>query len=516
MRIRKHTSRGLVALAVVGLAVAATALAPLASADDPPATNDWRVGYDQEFDNSLNPFAAQFTSDYFVFTEVYDLLLNFTIADNSPDKANSYAQELHVLAGRQGLDVQDPARHEVGRRRAVTADDVVWTLQTVIDTADDPGNVLSGYLPTRRQDREGRRPDGQDHAHRAERADDVALHPDPPEAHLGEGRPEEDQGLRPLHRGHRRHHRRDEEGDHRHRARSWSRSSTRAARRSSSEPVLLRAEGRDRPHPDGQVRRQGPAAARHQARQPRRDAVRQPEVGDGRGGRTRTSRSGRTRRPGFSEIAFNSCTGAAESLCTGVGKGVHKDVVQDPAIRHALYYALNRPEVLKTVLQNQGTVGNGLISPYYARYYQDFSKDPEVGYQYDPAKAKEILADGRLELPGRRHLHEERRPGLVRAARPPEQPGRPERRPAVRRRRQGGRHRHEARRSCPRTRSTSGSTPPARRTRTSTSRPTTRSTGAGAATTTRRRSTSTCSSATRAGRTRCTATRRTTSSSATR
>ena len=41
-------------------------------------------------------------------------------------------------------------------------------------------------------------------------------------------------------------------------------------------------------------------------------------------------------------------------------------------------------------------------------------------------------------------------------------------------------------RSCPRIRSTSGSTRPARPTRTSTSRPTTRSTGAGAATTTRR------------------------------
>ena len=28
-----------------------------------------------------------------------------------------------------------------------TADDVVWTLQTVVDTTDDPGNVLSDYLP---------------------------------------------------------------------------------------------------------------------------------------------------------------------------------------------------------------------------------------------------------------------------------------------------------------------------------------------------------------------------------
>src|SRR4029077_19171720 len=103
--------------------------------------------------------------------------------------------------------------------------------------------------------------------------------------------------------------------------------------------------------------------------------------------------------PGFSELAFNSCTGAPASVCTGVGKRVHKAVVQEPAIRHALYYALNRPEVLKTVLNSQGTVGNGLISPYYKRYYQDFSKDPDVGYNYDPAKAKQILAAGGWQCP---------------------------------------------------------------------------------------------------------------------
>ena len=50
----------------------------------------------------------------------------------------------------------------------------------------------------------------------------------------------------------------------------------------------------------------------------------------------------------------------------------------------------------------------------------------------------------RLELPGGRHLRQERRQGQLRAARAPEQPGRPERHAAVRGRRQGGRHRHEA------------------------------------------------------------------------
>ena len=47
--------------------------------------------------------------------------------------------------------------------------------------------------------------------------------------------------------------------------------------------------------------------------------------------------------PGFSEIAFNSCPPRVASA--GPASSVHKDVVQDQAIRHALYYALNRPEV---------------------------------------------------------------------------------------------------------------------------------------------------------------------------
>ena len=54
--------------------------------------------------------------------------------------------------------------------------------------------------------------------------------------------------------------------------------------------------------------------------------------------------------------------------------------------------------------------------------------DPEVGYKYDPAKAQAGASPRAAGLPGRWHLHQERHEGGVRAARPPEQPGRPERR----------------------------------------------------------------------------------------
>ena len=49
--------------------------------------------------------------------------------------------------------------------------------------------------------------------------------------------------------------------------------------------------------------------------------------------------------PGFSEIAFNSCPpGGGRVACTGAGKNVRTRSSRTPAIRHALYYAINRPE----------------------------------------------------------------------------------------------------------------------------------------------------------------------------
>ena len=49
--------------------------------------------------------------------------------------------------------------------------------------------------------------------------------------------------------------------------------------------------------------------------------------------------------PGFNELAFNSCPPQGSPICTGPGPGVNVKVVQDPAIRHALQYAINRTEI---------------------------------------------------------------------------------------------------------------------------------------------------------------------------
>lgn len=97
---------------------------------------------------------------------------------------------------------------------------------------------------------------------------------------------------------------------------------------------------------------------------------------------------------GFDEIAFNSCPPQGAGDCSGVGPDVHVKVVQDPAIRKALAYAIDRPTIAATVYAGVRLPAYGLISPYYAQYYQDWSTDPDIGYPFSLDKAAQVLADG--------------------------------------------------------------------------------------------------------------------------
>lgn len=97
---------------------------------------------------------------------------------------------------------------------------------------------------------------------------------------------------------------------------------------------------------------------------------------------------------GFDEIAFNSCPAGGAGDCSGVGPDVHVKVVQDPAIRQALAYAVDRPTIAQTVYAGVRQPAYGLISPYYAQYFKDWSTDPDIGYAYSLDKAAQVLADG--------------------------------------------------------------------------------------------------------------------------
>jgi peptide/nickel transport system substrate-binding protein len=97
---------------------------------------------------------------------------------------------------------------------------------------------------------------------------------------------------------------------------------------------------------------------------------------------------------GFQEIAFNSCPAGGAGDCTGPGADVHVKVVQDHAIREALAYAIDRPTIAGTVYADVAEPAYGLISPYYAQYFKDWSTDPDIGYAYSLDKARQVLADG--------------------------------------------------------------------------------------------------------------------------
>ncbi|MFD8936792.1 ABC transporter substrate-binding protein [Streptomyces sp. NPDC059578] len=98
--------------------------------------------------------------------------------------------------------------------------------------------------------------------------------------------------------------------------------------------------------------------------------------------------------PGYSEIAFNSCPPGGAGSCTRPAKNVRTAVVQNPAIRKALAWGIDRENLSRTIYAGQNPPADGLISPYYSSYYRSFAEDPEVGYGYDPARAREILRTG--------------------------------------------------------------------------------------------------------------------------
>lgn len=63
---------------------------------------------------------------------------------------------------------------------------------------------------------------------------------------------------------------------------------------------------------------------------------------------------------------------------------------QDVRVRQALLYAIDRQAIIKNVDKGYATVANSPISPAFAAYYDS---SLESRYPYDPAKAKQLLAD---------------------------------------------------------------------------------------------------------------------------
>ena len=79
------------------------------------------------------------------------------------------------------------------------------------------------------------------------------------------------------------------------------------------------------------------------------------------------------------------------NLADNVTSRVHKSVIQDPAIRKALAWSIDRPKLVQASLFGFGAPGNTQLSRSYGPFTLDLSKDPKLGYHYDPARARAIL-----------------------------------------------------------------------------------------------------------------------------
>ncbi|HSH36324.1 ABC transporter substrate-binding protein, partial [Schnuerera sp.] len=77
------------------------------------------------------------------------------------------------------------------------------------------------------------------------------------------------------------------------------------------------------------------------------------------------------------------------SLSTSyIGFNMQKEPFNDIKVRKALNHAINVEEIIEVVLEGAGTKATGPINDKVFGYNQDLE-----GYEYDPEKAKELLAD---------------------------------------------------------------------------------------------------------------------------
>ena len=82
---------------------------------------------------------------------------------------------------------------------------------------------------------------------------------------------------------------------------------------------------------------------------------------------TRTPSCGRRRGRGSTSWRSTACPPQGSPICTGPAPGVHVKVVQDPAIRHALQWAIDRKTIVARRLAQPGARrGTASSRPTYA------------------------------------------------------------------------------------------------------------------------------------------------------
>lgn len=369
--------RALAAVAVAVVALTAVVLDPVTAPSGAAPSTDYRIGDNQPVD-SVNPFREQNEIAYDITSMSYDLLLNYRTADGQPDLDNSLAQSYTVSPDVQTWTFH--LRHGVTWSDGVpfTSADVKWTYDAV---RTNTTNVMNAYLANVAS---VTTPD----------ADTVVLKLSKPDVRLTTIfvpiLPEHVFAKYPVAKLDKIDLPLPSVTTAPYYIRSYAKDGTTILaankRFRGTAPSVQRVLVTHYSDEDALLRDIKLGAL---------DAV---IDGDGRWAsqlKTDTSiRQWSGAAPGFDEIAFNSCPPAGAGNCSGPGADVHVKVVQDPAIRQALAWGVNRENVAQTVYSGQNRPAYGIISPFYSTLFQDWSTDPQIGYRFDQAKARQVLAAG--------------------------------------------------------------------------------------------------------------------------
>jgi peptide/nickel transport system substrate-binding protein len=372
---------GVILILVFIAALVGIAAAPQEAGEKKKKATDFRVGYDQRFDHNLNVFRAQ-TGSYIVYGYMYDLFpYNWRLADNGPDK--KYSLTLDHEVSEDGLvytfHLREGVRWSDGED--FTADDVVFSYNAYHDA---PANVLKGYV-TAMESIEA--VDDYTVVYTLKRPDARVLSayvPVLPEHIWGDESMDEIHKFDPccpvVATGGWTMTEKDEKGTSilEPNPYFWG-------PKSQIERILFIKYG-DKEAQLRDIKLNQLDAVYDGDAKWIDDVEEDPNVD-----------AWPIPLPGFDSIAFNLCPAEEapeQNTCAHAAEGVRTEVVQDLAIRQALAWAIDRQNLVDNVYSGQADPGNGIISPYFARYFQSFADDPEVGYGFDPDRARQILADG--------------------------------------------------------------------------------------------------------------------------
>lgn len=394
-RVRPRVIAAMVLAVMAGLVGANAASA--ASSDTSASTGqsssgdlstDFRMGYVDDIDFQANIFASYNSTPYFIFTEVYDLLLNYDVPTGAPDLKNSPAYKYKV--SKDGLTITYWLHPNMkwSDGKPFTAADVVWSYEHAADsnvnsTATENMKSITALSPTVVQLKMKRYdarilsafvPIVPKHIWAPHGASSAKLtHFNPCCPMVGSG-PFTVQSIDPNGTSilvpNKYFYRKDALPGH-------------------IKRILLIKYGDE-------------DAAKRDLQLGSLDAVNSANTNWSiQFRKDKNVKFWGTPAPGFDEIAFNMCPPKGSPSCTGPAPNVNVPVVQDVAIRRAISFAIDRTEIVHTIYNGIYQPGTGIISPFYAPrgYFTTYKDDPNIDYTYDPEKAHQVLEQGGWKCP---------------------------------------------------------------------------------------------------------------------